>query len=46
MAKSNNGIKASRKWTPGDIVVHIILAILSDYLGTADRMDNHDKLQR
>ena len=29
MAKSNNGIKASRKWTPGDIVVHIILAILS-----------------
>lgn len=29
MAKSNNGIKARRKWTPGDIVVHIILAILS-----------------
>ena len=29
MAKSNNGIKASRKWTAGDIVVDIILAILS-----------------
>lgn len=29
MAKSNNKIKARSKWTLGDIVVHIILAILS-----------------
>ena len=29
MAKSNNEIKVRRKWTLGDIVVHIILAILS-----------------
>lgn len=29
MAKSNNEIKARSKWTLGDIVVHIILAILS-----------------
>lgn len=29
MAKSNNEIKVRRKWTLGDIVVHIILVILS-----------------
>lgn len=46
MAKSNNNeIKARSKWTLGDIVVHIILVTFG-YLGTADRMDNHDKLQR
>ena len=29
MAKSNNEIKAKQRWTPGDIVVNIVLTILS-----------------
>lgn len=29
MAKSNNEIKAKQRWTPGDVVVHIVLTILS-----------------